>query len=252
MVIDLACRRGENSTGKTSFMALIRILWDAVYDNASNFREPPFDLGSFDEIAHNRGKGGQVDKFEAGFYAHRRNECAGDGGQPYHFDVTFARNGADPVPVKRRLSGEDVWIENSIKEDLFWDTRFGTDTEIWQQSRELEGLTNLDSLLPFYPGQNNNFKTWLQQALAAGRASNPNSITARRTEELKKAGVCQSDDAHVIALAQVSNARLLYTRDRNLQQDFKNKGLLDNPRGKIYSAPSHKHLLRKGLCRRSS
>lgn len=44
---------GENSTGKTSFLAMIRALWDCVYGQTlPNFKEPPFDLGSFEEIAH--------------------------------------------------------------------------------------------------------------------------------------------------------------------------------------------------------
>ena len=49
---------GENSTGKTSFMALIRALWDAVYLRAiPDFKESPYDLGSFYEIFHQRRTG---------------------------------------------------------------------------------------------------------------------------------------------------------------------------------------------------
>ena len=50
---------GENSAGKTSFMAMIRALWDAhVGLQTPDFKEDPYDLGSFDEIAHHRGAGG--------------------------------------------------------------------------------------------------------------------------------------------------------------------------------------------------
>ena len=50
---------GENSTGKTSFMAMIRVLWDILYRfRIPDFKEEPYDLGSFDEIAHHRGAGG--------------------------------------------------------------------------------------------------------------------------------------------------------------------------------------------------
>ena len=39
---------GDNSTGKTSFLALIRALWDVAYrEIVPNFKEPPYDLGSF-------------------------------------------------------------------------------------------------------------------------------------------------------------------------------------------------------------
>ena len=53
---------GENSTGKTSFMAMVRALWDVCYrDRIPDFKEEPYDLGSFDEIAHHRGgKGGAL------------------------------------------------------------------------------------------------------------------------------------------------------------------------------------------------
>ena len=60
---------GENSTGKTSFMAMIRALWDVAYSfRIPDFKEDPYDLGSFDETAHYRGaQAGQSDSFEAGF-----------------------------------------------------------------------------------------------------------------------------------------------------------------------------------------
>ena len=60
---------GNNSTGKTSFLAIIRALWDAAFRNeAPDFREDPYDLGTFRDIAHNRGgRGGQADSFNAEF-----------------------------------------------------------------------------------------------------------------------------------------------------------------------------------------
>ena len=56
---------GENSAGKTSFLALIRALLDAGYRfRAPDFREPPYDLGTFRDIAHIRGaRGGSAREF---------------------------------------------------------------------------------------------------------------------------------------------------------------------------------------------
>ena len=53
---------GENSTGKTSFMAMIRALWDRLLSGSQvpDFKEEPYDLGSFDEIAHYRGGKGET------------------------------------------------------------------------------------------------------------------------------------------------------------------------------------------------
>ena len=56
-----------------------------------------------------------------------------------------------------------------------------------------------------------------------------------RTEELREDQRLKSDDPHVIALAQVSGARLLYTNDEDLQKDFRNTNLVNNPSGKVYS-----------------
>lgn len=65
-----------------------------------------------------------------------------------------------------------------------------------------------------------------------------------------------SDDPHVIALARASGARLLFSNDKKLQQDFGNKALISGPRGRVYStivrrdvAPSHTRLIaRYGRC----
>ena len=76
-----------------------------------------------------------------------------------------------------------------------------------------------------------------------------------RTERLK--GSCISDDPHIIALAQISGARFLYSDEGNLHEDFKNRKLIGNPRGTIYSTKErdsftskHRKLLRRsGICR---
>ena len=116
---------GENSTGKTSFLAMIRALWDVAYRRTDpDFKEGPYDLGSFDEIAHHRGgRGGRADVFEAGFAASRRRETRTDGtlkvatDRPYRFDVKFGRDGTAPVPVGSRFSCDDVWIGEDLKYD---------------------------------------------------------------------------------------------------------------------------------------
>ena len=66
---------GENSTGKTSFQAIIRALWEFANDyRIPDFKEDPYDLGSFDEIAHFRGgRGGRAETFVAGFSTTRPN-----------------------------------------------------------------------------------------------------------------------------------------------------------------------------------
>lgn len=58
--------------------------------------------------------------------------------------------------------------------------------------------------------------------------------------------LCQSDDQHIIALAKAEpRARVLVSDDRTLHQDFKNRSLVNNPHGKVYSPTRHKSSLAK-------
>ena len=58
----------------------------------------------------------------------------------------------------------------------------------------------------------------------------------------------RSNDPHVLALARVSGARLLYTGDNDLIADFKNKQFIDKPRGKVYSGSANANLLTRSAC----
>ncbi len=102
-------------------------------------------------------------------------------------------------------------------------------------------------------------RNWIQQAINAGLLRTVSAADVEiRTAALKSTQACRSNDPHIVALAQVSGARLLYSHDRDLQSDFKNKSLIDQPRGKVYSTqenksllPSHTRLLaRTDLCGR--
>ena len=121
---------GENSTGKTSFLALIKALWDVAHRHRiPNFKEEPYDLGSFDEIAHYRGgRGGRASSFEAGFaYTPKPDQTA-------DFHVVFKRGGTAPVPVKRHLTNldKDVWIEHDGPVSGNHTLRYGTPRGSWQ------------------------------------------------------------------------------------------------------------------------
>ena len=106
-------------------------------------------------------------------------------------------------------------------------------------------------------GRNTTFQLWLIEALRGGRARSLNDEEVeKRATTLKQSGVCESNDQHIIALAQLGRARLLYTNDVRLTRDFRNKELINDPRGKVYSTKSsgefekkHRQLLQqKNLC----
>lgn len=147
---------GENSTGKTSFLALIRALWDVAYrSRAPDFKEDPYDLGSFDEIAHHRGgRGGRAETFDVAF-----DFTLGDEGREkigsYRFEVTFGKKGTVSVPVRRRLSeiNKRGWVEYDLQTDPSSQIRFGTARGAWALKGP-EGIEfrwgDDDRIKPFY------------------------------------------------------------------------------------------------------
>ena len=97
---------GENSTGKTSFLAMIRALADiASGSTVPYFKEEPYDLGSYEEIAHHRGaRGGRAEQFKAGFRTM-------EGRKAVTVEVTFEKRDTVPFPVVRKLSNGRVSLE---------------------------------------------------------------------------------------------------------------------------------------------
>src|SRR5438045_645221 len=59
---------GENSSGKSTFLASTRLAWDIFHGKRQlDFNEDPFVLGSFDQIATYRGgKAGRAKEFNVG------------------------------------------------------------------------------------------------------------------------------------------------------------------------------------------
>ena len=151
---------GENSTGKTSFLAMLRALWDIAHqESIPDFKEEPYDLGSFDEIAHHRGgRGGRADTFEAGFEftlsEGKGRRTVTDEVDRYHFEVSFGRNGTVPVPARRRLASEATWIEERLGEGEVQQIRFGTSRGAWQLPEQARRGLLLDSdshrMTPFF------------------------------------------------------------------------------------------------------
>ena len=105
---------GENSTGKTSFLAILRALWEvAVNEVVPDFRREPYDLGAFSEIVYNdSSRGDQPDAFRAGFR---------DSGSVYPYEtVSFLFTFQDVVgvtyPVSRYASMGDISFRESSVE----------------------------------------------------------------------------------------------------------------------------------------
>jgi len=86
----------------------------------------------------------------------------------------------------------------------------------------------------------------LLQLDQAGRATKvDDSLIDSEHKIIIKMKVCKSNDPHIIALARAGKVRLLCSDDKDLWADFKNKALLNKPRGKVYRNPTHNKLLNK-------
>ena len=123
---------GENSTGKTSFLAMVRAL-NALFAGRweYSFKDAPYDLGSFDEVAHHRGgRGGRATEFTAGFSGRQRLRAKRPDPSPlrYKMDVGFARHGSGPILRYRHWEIEEVWIEERIDQNR---VECGVGTNVW-------------------------------------------------------------------------------------------------------------------------
>jgi len=86
-----------------------------------------------------------------------------------------------------------------------------------------------------------NATRWIVQLNLAGKLITiDNQCVDEMTASLEQCSpvdtmYCESNDHHIIALARISGARLLFSNDKELQQDFKNPRLVNKPRGTVYS-----------------
>ena len=101
------------------------------------------------------------------------------------------------------------------------------------------------------------FQLWLRTATRRNIVrSVPDEQIESETRKLREQRICKSDDEHVLALARVSGARLLFTNDRDLQDDFRDRSIIGGTRGRIYTTheytdvrAAHRNLLRRDdLC----
>ncbi len=122
---------GDNSTGKTSFMAMIKALSAIAYkEEIPNFKEP-YDLGVFDEIVHFRGgKGGRAKTFQAGIAEARRSNLT------YRLNVEFAKRETEPSPTMRTVYCKQgkSWFKDIAKrsgKDIIHKCSFGTRNGHW-------------------------------------------------------------------------------------------------------------------------
>lgn len=118
-----------------------------------------------------------------------------------------------------------AWLRRGVGR-LVYSTGGKFDSELYRRARELLGSYR-----------------------RAGRATLiPEDTFRDDADRLNEEAELRSNDAHVLALARASRARLLYTGDKSLQDDFRDPHIISNPRGKIYSGAKNRRLLNANAC----
>ena len=138
---------GPNSTGKTTFLSAIRALWDTAFgESIPTFREFPYDLGSFQDIAHNRGaRGSQASYFAAGFDFTPKQPADRDSIRLW---ATFENRDIAPFPVMRSIRSPEASVEILDAGAGKKQTRFRTGDGEWRDYSPPEGMVEPDDLFP--------------------------------------------------------------------------------------------------------
>lgn len=119
---------GENSTGKTSLLAITRVLWDMAFRSRTPiFNEPPFDVGGFDEIVFKDSTNKRSKTIQAGigvsdeFVDNRvANESGSqDGSQEtvWRYRSSFKKQGDVPALSAITVSQGEYKIEERFDDD---------------------------------------------------------------------------------------------------------------------------------------
>ena len=140
---------GENSAGKTSFLALLRALWDvAVRDALPDFRQEPYDLGAFSDVVYSDSSlNEQPDWFQAGFVdSHPGMD------ETVSFEATFEDEDGVITPVSTRVSAGDAWVSADTRTAQGVSVRSGIGERRWKSAPVKRGYSS-DRDVPFSIGR---------------------------------------------------------------------------------------------------
>ncbi|MCQ3802638.1 MAG: AAA family ATPase [bacterium] len=168
---------GDNSTGKTSLMAMLRAMLDIVNANrVPDFKKPPYDLGSFTEIVHRSGaRRDPPDRFSAVLEVTSQTRATKAATVATHVD--FADYLSAPVPIRRRISQGKYWVEQRFNESDGTHITYGSPRGAWADAR--------DRHLPHFPGRYSNeiptldFPLWVLRRVLDAEQEEKSSIAER-------------------------------------------------------------------------
>ncbi len=166
---------GDNSTGKTSFLAAVRAIWDAVYQQTEpDFRASPYDLGAFPEIVYHDGEDeGRADSFEIGFSGLDRRR------RKFDADITFKSRAAAPFPAMMSLKAKKAWITYASDEKKEAVIEFGAGDDSWRFRLDQKDLPDISwwRLLRFLMSTRRLYAFDITMDKVSGSADTPDSDT---------------------------------------------------------------------------
>lgn len=150
-------------------------------------------------------------------------------------------------------------LDNNVRHEVFGerDTQTPAGKYFLDWVEGPKGMLVIGGKLRRELGEYGRFLTWMRTATRRNVVrSIDDEWVDGETRILREQGGCRSDDEHVLALARVSGARLLFTNDVALQDDFRDQRIVGGTRGRIYTTReysdvrrSHRDLLRRtDLC----
>ena len=127
-------------------------------------------------------------------------------------------------------------IDNDVVHQLFGDNPTEPAVHFFRWlSRRNGGILVVGGRLYRELAQNPNFLQFFTDRFQAGRARRVDNLIVEAEESRVRRMQTRSNDTHVLALARVSGARLLFTNDDDLKRDFANPDIIPGTPGQIYT-----------------
>jgi len=139
-----------------------------------------------------------------------------------------------------------VILDASARDDAFGNRRTRAGEQFFRWLERPRARLVLGGKLTEELASSDSFAKWAETAIADGRirSFNPTEVGAE-AESLAANWHGSSNDQHVIALARVSRARILYAIDGDLCEDFKDSRLVSTPRGRVYPTGDSQNAARR-------
>lgn len=137
-------------------------------------------------------------------------------------------------------------VDASARDDVFGKNRTLAGEQLFRWLERPSARLVLGGKLTEELSSSNSFERWAETAIADGRVrSFSRDEVGAETDSLAADWQGSSNDQHVIALARISRARVLYAIDGDLREDFRNPALVPPPRGRLYPTGDSRNAMRR-------